>query len=55
MMLARRALLRMGAAALLTTGTGKIAWAENSSKSGVDCRRLKFESLHTGEKLDAPY
>ena len=47
---ARRAFLRMGAAALLTTGMGKIAQAANSP---VDFRRLKFENLHTCEKLDA--
>ena len=49
---ARRAFLRMGAAALLTTGMGRIAFAANA---GEDVRRLKFENLHTGEKLDAAY
>jgi uncharacterized protein YcbK (DUF882 family) len=55
MILARRAFLRMGAAALLTTGTEEIAWAANSPNAGAGIRRLKFENLHTGEKLDAVY
>ena len=52
---ARRAFLRMGAAALLTTGMGKIALAANAPNVSQDVRRLKFENLHTGEKLDAAY
>lgn len=57
---ARRAFLRMGAAALLTTGMGKIAQAANltaasAPNAGANIRRLKFENLHTGEKLDAAY
>ena len=62
---ARRAFLRMGAAALLTTGMGKIVTAAvlpagitpnaGAPNAGQEVRRLKFQNLHTGEKLDAEY